>query len=233
MVFGGCVLVAFLNPYGLAGMRFLWDLHTRLQSGNAFARSIGELSSPFAMKGPIPLGIRWFELLLALSAVAVLTRLRRIAPFDLAVFALFAVLAATSLRNIGMFVVVSLPLLLSGVQQIADSRKRIRLSGRARRVPLVAALALAAAAAWTVASGGYYAHDGGGFDEFGYGPSAAVYPIRCVDKIEAEELRGPIYNYFNFGGYLTGRLWPRETVFVDGRLEVVGERFRWEHLAIQ
>jgi tetratricopeptide (TPR) repeat protein len=67
---------------------------------------------------------------------------------------------------------------------------------------------------------------------FGSGLSAAVYPLATVDDLIEQEVRGPIYNHLNFGGYLLGRLWPEEKVFIDGRLEVMGEEFFQEYLEV-
>jgi hypothetical protein len=264
-----CGLALFANPYGLEGVRFLWNLHTRMQGENAFARTVGELYSPFTMRPPVPLAVRWFEILLVLSAVVLIARIRRFSLFDLATAVFFGILASIALRNVGMFVVAILPLFLSGAQQLVDAvgnRRNPQNSRRSAnsqnprrtantqnsqdplnlldargpqargiraRAPLAAAILIVLGLSVGVVSGAYYARDGGGFDAFGSGPSPSVYPIHNVDRIVKDNLRGPIYNYFNFGGYLTGRLWPREKTFIDGRLEVVGEKFLFEHLAIQ
>lgn len=47
-----------------------------------------------------------------------------------------------------------------------------------------------------------------------------VIPIRAVDFIERHEIRGPIFNRPSSGGYLIWRLWPKERVFTDGRVDV-------------
>jgi hypothetical protein len=47
-------------------------------------------------------------------------------------------------------------------------------------------------------------------------------PVGVADFIVANDLRGPIFNLYNEGGYLIWRLWPKERVFVDGRSEVFG-----------
>ncbi|MBI2623201.1 MAG: hypothetical protein HYW65_01325 [Candidatus Liptonbacteria bacterium] len=47
-------------------------------------------------------------------------------------------------------------------------------------------------------------------------------PVGVADFILANDIRGPIFNLYNEGGYLIWRLWPRELVFVDGRSEVFG-----------
>ncbi|HLG70968.1 MAG TPA: hypothetical protein VK009_11150 [Chloroflexota bacterium] len=53
---------------------------------------------------------------------------------------------------------------------------------------------------------------------------AQGYPVDAVDFIERHELQGPMWNGFDWGGFLIGAL-PRLPVFVDGRTEMYGETF--------
>jgi hypothetical protein len=50
----------------------------------------------------------------------------------------------------------------------------------------------------------------------------AHFPIEAVNFIEQNKLTGPIFNQYNWGGYLIWRLYPRERVFIDGRSDVYG-----------
>ncbi len=47
-------------------------------------------------------------------------------------------------------------------------------------------------------------------------------PVAAANFIEANHLKGPLFNLYNEGGYLIWRLWPKEKVFIDGRSEVFG-----------
>ena len=42
-------------------------------------------------------------------------------------------------------------------------------------------------------------------------------PVAAVDTLGSAGLPGPLFNDFNWGGYLIWRLWPQTHVFVDGR----------------
>ncbi|CAN5724657.1 hypothetical protein BH18ACI4_BH18ACI4_25480 [soil metagenome] len=53
-------------------------------------------------------------------------------------------------------------------------------------------------------------------------------PIAAVDFIEARRLPGPIYNRYDWGGYLIYRLYPEYRVFVDGRADVYGDDFLFQ-----
>ena len=50
--------------------------------------------------------------------------------------------------------------------------------------------------------------------------NAEVLPVRAADFIEANRIKGPLFNMYNEGGYLIWRFWPEEKVFIDGRSEV-------------
>ncbi len=45
-------------------------------------------------------------------------------------------------------------------------------------------------------------------------------PMAAVRFIQGHGLRGPIFNDYDFGGYLLWKAWPEIPVFVDGRIEV-------------
>jgi hypothetical protein len=231
-----CMVAMVANPYGIGGIRFLWSLQTRMSASNPFAQTIGELISPFAMPSPVPAAVRWFVGMAVASAIAIGVRYRSFSLFDFATAVVFTLLAVREVRNLGAFVVVLLPLFLAAGQEIIDWFERrgwSPFSARARHAPLIAGSAAIGLICFLVVSGGYYRHSGGGFDIFGCGPSPTVYPIRCVDRIVRDGLKGPIYNHLNFGGYILGRLWPAEKVFIDGRLEVIGEDLFRAQIAVE
>jgi hypothetical protein len=43
------------------------------------------------------------------------------------------------------------------------------------------------------------------------------YPAGAADFLLAHHITGPIFNTYEYGGYLIWRLWPKEKVFIDGR----------------
>ncbi len=47
-------------------------------------------------------------------------------------------------------------------------------------------------------------------------------PVHLADFIAEKEIKGPLFNLYNEGGYLIWRFWPEEKVFIDGRSEVYG-----------
>jgi hypothetical protein len=59
-----------------------------------------------------------------------------------------------------------------------------------------------------------------------------IFPVAAVDYIEQQDLRGNIYNLYQWGGYLIWRLYPKEDVFIDGRADVYGDKFIEEYLEV-
>ena len=53
--------------------------------------------------------------------------------------------------------------------------------------------------------------------------SENVFPVRAVDWMADRPVKGPIFNYFPWGGYLLYRSWPGQLVFIDGQTDFYGE----------
>jgi hypothetical protein len=53
--------------------------------------------------------------------------------------------------------------------------------------------------------------------------SENVFPVRAVDWMADRPAKGPIFNYFPWGGYLLYRSWPGQLVFIDGQTDFYGE----------
>ncbi len=50
-----------------------------------------------------------------------------------------------------------------------------------------------------------------------------VFPVKAVDWVEKNQLPGEGFNYFPWGGYLLYRIWPDKLVFIDGQTDFYGE----------
>jgi hypothetical protein len=53
--------------------------------------------------------------------------------------------------------------------------------------------------------------------------SPQVFPVKAVDWMEDEQISGPGFNYFPWGGYFLYRVWPEQLVFIDGQTDFYGE----------
>lgn len=224
--------VMFLNPYGLEGVRFLWDLRTRIESGNVFGESIGELVPVFSPSAAGYLPLTAFRVFLVATPLLMLLARRRMRAFDWAIVLLFGWLATSRVRNLGLFVVAVLPIWLAAAESVAARLSRGAGAIVARRVVAATAAVACALVIALVLSGHWYAVDQRPA-RFGFRESAAVYPVGTVRTLRSTGLAGPIYNDMGFGGYLELHLWPREKVFIDARLEVIGDEFYRRYAAIQ
>ncbi len=61
--------------------------------------------------------------------------------------------------------------------------------------------------------------DVNGRNPFDYMNKTEVFPLEACDYILASDISGPMFNDYNYGGYLIWRLWPKYKDFIDGRTE--------------
>ncbi len=127
-----------------------------------------------------------------------------------------AVLPFIAIRHVGWWPLIAIPPLAEALSAIAPGLWR-KLAGRGGPALLAAGLVFAGLGVWRLPSN-YY------------DPEAV--PVAAADFIQSQNLPGPFYNHYNFGGYLIWRLWPREKVFMDGRSEVFAGQPMADYLAI-
>lgn len=247
---GVSFLAAFLNPYLHRGVLFPLTLLTRLSQGNVFGQTIGEFTSPWRLNlstaQPFyPRLTLWAYYLLVLAlVVGVLLTWRRHRPHDYLVGLVFLALSAQAIRNVPLLVLVALPILATCLAAVpagaavGRSRRRPRPPrGRIRQglaavpwplVGVVLLLLATAAIALRVVTNAYYIADRR-TERFGYRLSSAAMPVGAVRFLQERAVQGRILNHLNYGGYL---MWQTPApVFIDGRLEVMGESFYEEYLA--
>ena len=217
------VVVTFINPYGWRGVIFPFSLATRLGSENLFGQSIGEFVSPFdlGLTQQFPfhprLPIYCYRILALLAVVAIVPLLKRRRFSCVLLLIAFLSLSAMMIRNVPLLVVAGLPV-IAWALPASGLLARLRL-----RPLLVPVVALA-----TVILGLRVVHDAYYVESrrperFGLGWNRLVLPIDAARYADKVALTGPMLNHLNFGGWL---MWAREQpVFIDGRLEVTGERF--------
>ena len=57
-------------------------------------------------------------------------------------------------------------------------------------------------------------------------------PIKAVDFILKHQIKGNVFNAYDYGGYLISRFYPERMVFIDGRLDMYGDDFMREYIEI-
>lgn len=219
--------VALVNPYGWRGVVFPFTLATRLRAENVFGQSIGEFVSPFALglSEQFPfyprLSILSFRVLVLVSVLTLIPLIRQRRHHCVALWIVFVPLSIQMIRNIPVFAVACLPGLVWGVSPTVLTRSRVRTG----RIVLAGLMIATAALGLRVTSDAHYVGNRR-VDRFGLGWNSLAIPTEAASYLREATPPGRILNHLNFGGYLMWSL--DEPVFIDGRLEVVGERF-FEH----
>lgn len=229
--------VTLINPYGLKGVLFPFELLTRFSQNNPFNRYIGELVSPFQIRTryrhlfpvyPYTIVLP-FAALLALAVPAAVNFWRRREYWAVGLFPPFMYLAAQNVRNTPLLVMACLPLIIQGLPVSAAIRRVRPGPDVLRRTGLAAALlasVISVGLGANVITDAYYLWTRRA-DRFGWAWNPNLIPAAAMDFVNRTGLDGPVLNHLNFGGHL---MWATgQKTFIDGRLEVVGEDFFQEY----
>jgi hypothetical protein len=198
-------LATLANPYGWRIYAVVFDYSSRLASTGGALNKVSELQAiPFR-------DVSDFLLLgLALASAAALAWHRRLVVFEvgLLLFAMFT--SFRSQRDIWVMAMVAATILSS----------RIAIPGRTHiRIPSFATAAAVAAAGLALFAG---------FRVMGINSSmlqsqiAKTLPVDAVKAIQASGYTGPVYDDYNWGGYLVWAL--RMPVVIDGRASFYGDQ---------
>jgi hypothetical protein len=57
-------------------------------------------------------------------------------------------------------------------------------------------------------------------------------PYDAVEYLRENELAGPMFNSYNWGGYLIFKLWPDYAVYIDGRTDLYDDEFIRRYLNV-
>ncbi len=165
---------------------------------------------------------------------------RRVDGSDLALVAGFAYASLLAGRNMGPFALVAAPVLSRHVRptierwlRAARARGWLRPLRRAGRPPSAGLalvnwllLALVLVAAGVKAYLPLRA-------EFNVDNERRTLPLEAVEWVQEHRPAGPMFNSYNWGGYLIWRLWPDYLVFVDGRTDLYGDELLGQYLQVR
>ncbi len=226
----GAVAAGLVNPYGWRALAFPFELATRMSRGNVFARNIGEFASPLHYLGSdqltfylVPIASFCAYALLVVVSLPSLWRQKRYSCVLLGL--VFLPLALVMVRNVPPLVVACLPGVVFGLS-LDRALDAFGLRGWPRRWLRQAVLGLLLVAVCglglRICTDAYYV-TGRRLERFGPGWNELALPIEAAEYAKRAKPPGRMLNHLNFGGWL---LWATdEPVFIDGRLEVMGEKF--------
>jgi hypothetical protein len=184
---GLCLPASALNPNGFQVLRTLLDYQGSYLTSRLLEWARPSLWPPSA-----------FSVLLAAAFTLLVWARRRVRIADWLIFAAFAAAALAAQRNtilVGLFA----PILIA-----AYLPWKLRL-------PAATPYALAALLAAGIGAGAFR----GSF--FQLRAAEWKVPRGAADFLALHQVAGPMFNTYEYGGYLIWRLWPGQRTFIDGR----------------
>ena len=137
----------------------------------------------------------------------------------LGVVGLAFVLPLVSVRHVGFFPLLILPLLAREVYELFEERRGFAMDKDVVRYCIAAALVLVCVFAYQK-------------DTAQAVVNTHLLPVRAGDFIATTGLQGPMFDIPAQGGQLIFRLWPEQKVFMDGRSEIYKDEVDKDFLAI-
>ena len=201
LALAGSLLATLLNPFGWRIYRAAYELATQ-------AGALNKISELQAL--PFRTAADYVILLLALGSTAMLARQRRFMPFETALLGFAAVLSFRSQRDVWLMAVVGVVILSS----LAAGRQRAAI--RLPRLGTTIAL-LAAGLAMMIGFRAMHVNNARLATDL-----AKTMPVQAVDTVLSKGYAGPLYNDYNWGGYLIWAL--RMPVSIDGRAAFYGDQ---------
>jgi hypothetical protein len=204
-----CLILVPLNANGFAMYSYPFETlrSSAMQSG------IMEWRSPdFHMAIFYP-----FAALLFLTVAAFALAPSRPRPSEVLLFGFFGLAALHSMRNLPIFVLVAFPLLA------AYASIPVRRFWTFPELPLLLRRTLAVCVLILVAVISSNVIADHLSNELSLEQS--LFPSKAAAFLDEKHLPAPILNSYDFGGYLIWKLYPRYTIYIDGRADLYGGDF--------
>jgi len=197
------ILLSVLNPNYFRIVEIL-----PLYRQSALTATLIEWKRPYLWGPPYT-----FDILLYAAGATLLIWWRKVRIVDWLLFAAFGTAALLSFRNIILIAMVA-PMIIA-----TYFPWRPRLSPKMQTSAGYAVLALLFAGFIVGVSRG---------DGFRLRAAQWRYPAGAAQFLLDHHISGPIFNTYDYGGYLIWSLWPRQKVFIDGRAlnESVNQDYR-------
>jgi hypothetical protein len=199
----GCIAATFANPYGWHIYQVAYDLAA--QPG--VLNSIGEMQAiPFREMPDFSM------LFLALASAGALAWRRSFSVFETGILAFAAVVSFRSGRDMWVMVAVAAAILAAGIN--APGRE-----DETSPLPLFAVPIMVVAISVALYLGflTMRVNDAGLSEQL-----AKDMPVHAVEAVKSKGLSGPLYNTYDWGGYLIWSL--RRPVSIDGRAAFYGDK---------
>ena len=187
-VSAAAIAITFFNPNGFQVIATLFRYRQSFLTS-----TLVEWRAPYLWGPPYS-----FDLLLYGAAIALLLSWRKVHASDWFLFAAFAAASLTAYRNI-LLIGFLAPILIAA--WFPKRWRAPRFLGFGMAILLVGAIAAG------LSTGRFYQLRVAEWE----------YPSGAADFIRSHGISKPMFNTYEYGGYLIWRLWPLERVFIDGR----------------
>jgi hypothetical protein len=226
------VLSSFINPYPSETILMPLQLFKGLKgiTPQLGTPGIPELIPPFSEHLLFPTQVVfYYKILIILSIFSFLINIRKINVTHLLVYAAFLYISLKARRNISYFAIIAAPVMSLNIRSfISDIRYRLEGKGRVWKYGKVLTSVFQITLILTitfyiydVTTNRYYIRDRSN-KRFGLGISAITFPVKAVDFILENDIKGNMFNNTFVGDYLIWRCYPERKTFVDGRLDFSG-----------
>jgi hypothetical protein len=198
-----CTLATLCNPYGLQIYRVVFEYATKTGAYDLVEEHLGM---------DFRAAWNWALLAMALGAAAVLGRRRRVSSFDVLLLTAAAYFSFHSRRDNWFMVITALAILTMGDRPKTFLLDRFAMTPRRVLTLGVGVLLMLAAIGWWRGLSRQRLEQAVG----------EQFPVRAAAYVEEQGFGGPLYNGFEWGGYLMWRL-PDFLVAMDGRTNLHGD----------
>jgi len=226
------ILLFLVNPYGLDNLKYpFFALKSFMRSIDNFYH-VSELSSSrlsdilFTQKHLL------LTAAIFLFMVSLLLNMRTINLFNIFVYIIFFIMYCVTERHKGFFAIASCFCILDNFK--TDNLRYLKSYFRFQYAAILSMI-LSTLLGFCIIyyqigrvvelrKPYVYSKDFSSKDSM-FGINSSKYPGKAVDFMVKNNIKGPMFNGFNIGGYLIWRLYPEHRVFIDGRTEVYGKKF--------
>jgi len=205
-------LACLLNPYGINGALFAFELFREMQSDHELASLITELKSPFST-ARFSLPFVSYCIIIGISAYGFFLRRKSIEIGWFLLWAAFLYLSAVSDRNSALFGIVACVSIMINYGSLSLKPNMIWAARGVCALFVVVMVPLIVS--------NYYYRSIDPDRKFGFGVADRRFPIKAMEFVEEQSLPKPVITNLAESSYPLFKEGPG-SVFVDGRLEVYG-----------
>jgi len=176
---------------------------------------------PFELTNPYFLLFLGF---LLITIILILKQKQHIRIADILILITFIYLGFKSRRNVAVSAIIIAPILsYYATLLIRKSHKAKAIIKRTNTKDIALILIIIIASIFCIAQ----------LNSLKLGINKDFYPITATYFIKNNDLKGNIFNDYNFGGYLIYNLYPENKIFIDGRIVMYGQRIFDEYYSIK